>query len=93
MRVYRGGGFTKDAVYLRGLNSMLDYVGQGGELEPLFVGKFAAEHIPIIKELQFRRVLRPPLLRPRYLEQPAAQARLQRLRGGATVLDLLHELA
>ena len=41
MRVYRGGGFTKDAVYLRGLVEILDYLGQGGTLEPLFVGKIA----------------------------------------------------
>jgi uncharacterized protein (TIGR02421 family) len=89
VRVHRGGGFTKDAVYLRGLQKMLAYVAQGGELETLFVGRFAAEHIPLIRELQTRSVLHPPPLRPRYLLQTAAQDRLQRLRGGETVLGLL----
>jgi hypothetical protein len=68
---------------------MLEYVGRGAALEPLFVGKFAAEHIPVIQDLQRRNVLHPPLLLPRYLQEPAAQDRLRRLRAGATVLDLL----
>ena len=37
MRVYRGGGLTKDAVYLRGLVALLKYLGAGGELETLFL--------------------------------------------------------
>ena len=41
MRIYRGGGLTKDAVYLRGLLQILRYLREGGELEPLFVGKVA----------------------------------------------------
>jgi len=89
MRIYRGGGLTKDAVYLRGLCQLLEYLGRGGQLEPLLVGKIAAEHVPIIRELQWRRVLREPPLRPRYLEHPAAVARLGRLREGITVLDLI----
>ena len=54
MRIYRGGGLTKDAVYLRGLIQILEYLKSGGELDPLFVGKIAADHIPFIKELQLR---------------------------------------
>ena len=42
MRLYRGGGLTKDAVYLRGLLQILRYLREGGELEPLFVGKVAS---------------------------------------------------
>ena len=69
MRVYRGGGLTKDAVYLRGLQTILKYLGGGGDIEPLFVGKMAAEHIPVIQELQFRQVLGPPAVRPRYMSR------------------------
>ena len=93
MRVYRGGGLTKDAIYLRGLQTVLKYLGSGGDIEPLFVGKMAAEHIPIIKELQFRKVLEPPPLRPRYMSDPQALARLERVRQGLTVVDLLHRQA
>ena len=59
IRIYRGGGLVKDAVYLRGLVKLLKYLERGGELEPLFVGKIATDHIPIIRELQYRHVLKP----------------------------------
>jgi uncharacterized protein (TIGR02421 family) len=89
MRVFRGGGLTKDAVYLRGLAGLLTYLREGGALEPLLVGKLGAEHVPIIEELQWRKVLTPPPLRPRYLDDPDAGERLARIRNGVTVLDLV----
>lgn len=89
LRVYRGGGLTKDAVYLRGLVQFLEYARRSNDLEPLFVGKLAAEHIPVIRELLLRGVLRKPALRPRYLDDPVALERLQRVQAGMTVLDLL----
>jgi uncharacterized protein (TIGR02421 family) len=89
LRVYRGGGLTKDAIYLRGLKNLLDYLKLGGELEPLFVGKISADHVPIIEELQYRKVLKPAPLRPRYLTDPKASERLERLRGGLSLLDLI----
>ena len=90
-RVYRAGGLTKDAVYLRGLVGLLEYLAAGGELEPLFVGKVAIGHIPVIRELRLRGVLRDPPLRPRYLDLPEARNRLRLLRQGATVYDLMEE--
>ena len=89
MRTYRGGGLTKDMVYLRGLVKMLEYLRAGGELAPLFVGKIAADHIPLIQELQHRQVLKPPPLRPRYLGDDRALHRLAQLRRGLNILDLL----
>jgi uncharacterized protein (TIGR02421 family) len=89
MRVYRGGGLTKDAVYLRGLLQILRYLREGGDLEPLFIGKVAAAHLPLIAELAMRGIIKPPALRPRYLESPDAQQKINRLRGGMTVLELL----
>lgn len=89
MRVYRGGGLTKDAVYLRGLMTVIDYVQRDGDLNPLFVGKLAAAHIPIIRELQFRQVLKPPPLTPRYMQNEQAMERLQRLRTGDFALTQL----
>lgn len=90
VRIYRGGGLTKDAVYLRGLVGVLNYLKQGGELEPLFVGKIAADHVPIIHELHARRVLRLAPLRPRYMERPETAERLAYLRQGVSVLDLIN---
>ena len=89
-RIYRGGGLTKDAVYLRGLAEILRYLQQGGQLEPLFVGKIAATHVTVIQELQWRRVLKPAPLRPRYMEDnPHVAARIERLRQGVGILDMI----
>ncbi|MBN1995595.1 MAG: DUF1704 domain-containing protein [Anaerolineae bacterium] len=89
MRVYRGGGLTKDAVYLKGLVILLDYLKRGGVLEPLFVGKITAADIPLIRELQWREVLHPAPLLPRYMENPRTAEKFVRLRNGLTVLDLI----
>jgi uncharacterized protein (TIGR02421 family) len=89
MRIYRGGGLTKDAIYLRGLLAVLDYVQRGGELAPLFVGKIAASHIPLVRELQLRTILHPAPMQPRYMQEPSTAARLERLRQGVTVSDLV----
>ena len=90
-RTYRGGGFTKDAVYLRGLIRVLAYLQKGGKLEPLFTGKIAANHIPVVQELQWRKVLRSPPLRPHYFEFPQFHKNLETLRQGVSVLDLLQQ--
>ena len=89
MRVYRGGGFTKDAVYLRGLLALLHYLKADNDLELLYLGKIALEHIGLLEELRWRQVLKPSCLRPRYLNHPQAKERLQRLRQGASVLELV----
>jgi uncharacterized protein (TIGR02421 family) len=91
MRVYRSGGLTKDLVYLRGLVQLLEYLRSGGELEPLFLGKVALAHIPLMRELRWRQVLRPPSLLPRCLATEQGAARLERARGGLELLDLLGE--
>jgi hypothetical protein len=89
MRVFRGGGLTKDLIYLRGLDELLAYLGRGGDIEPLLVGKLSPDHIGMVKELQWRKVLREAPLRPRYLEDPEALERLEEVRKGSSVLDLI----
>lgn len=89
LRIFRGGGLTKDAVYLRGVVAIGRYLREGGALEPLFVGKIAASHVPIVQELQWCKVLRSPPVMPRYLERPESQELLAQLRRGVDVLDLL----
>jgi hypothetical protein len=41
-----------------------------------------------VQDLLDREVLHPPWVRPRWLDVPGAQERLERLRAGATVTDL-----
>ncbi len=90
LRVFRGGGLTKDAVYLRGLRDVLRYVQGGGALLPLVIGKMAIEHIPIINELEHRNVLKPVPVVPRYMQDAEAIERLERLRGASdSVIDLV----
>jgi hypothetical protein len=87
-RVVVAGGSVKDAIYLRGISRILDALKEGIDLDVLFVGKLALDHIPLIQELLDREVLQPAWVRPRWLDVPGAQDRLDRLRAGATVLDL-----
>ncbi|WP_412063369.1 flavohemoglobin expression-modulating QEGLA motif protein [Rubrivirga sp. IMCC45206] len=89
LRLYRGGGLTKDMVYLRGLRDLLAHLGDGHPLWPLFLGKIALRHVPAIADLRARGVLYEPPLRPLHADAEATRQRLARLRGGLTLLDLL----
>jgi uncharacterized protein (TIGR02421 family) len=93
MRVYRSGGLTKDAIYLRGLDRLLGHLGGGGSIDPLLAGKLPLHDVPVVEELQWRGVIQPPRLRSRWLEWPGAADRLRRVREGMTVLDLVGEVA
>ncbi|MFI5713207.1 flavohemoglobin expression-modulating QEGLA motif protein [Kribbella sp. NPDC051620] len=87
-RVVVGGGSVKDAIYLRGISRILELIAEGSDLDVLFVGKLALDHIPLIQDLLDREVLEKPWVRPRWLDVPGAQERLDRLRAGASVTDL-----
>ena len=52
LRVHRGGGFTKDHLYLRGLRKVYNYAKKGDDLGVLLTGKVTMEHMPTIKKLQ-----------------------------------------
>ncbi|XLS30986.1 flavohemoglobin expression-modulating QEGLA motif protein [Flavobacteriaceae bacterium M23B6Z8] len=51
MRVHRGGGFTKDHLYLTGLKKVYDYHDKGEDLSLLLTGKVNLEHKNVIKKL------------------------------------------
>jgi len=89
LRTYRGGGITKDAVYLRGLRDVIDYLSRGGEIAPLFVGKVGLSHLPIIRELCWRKVIKPPPLLPLYLEDQEVKDRLALIQGGLSLQDIV----
>jgi uncharacterized protein (TIGR02421 family) len=75
-RVFRGGGLTKDVVYLRGLRDLLEYLREGHPFERLFAGKFSLSQLPAIKSLSGNGQLHPPLLMPSYMHNAQAQERL-----------------
>jgi hypothetical protein len=87
-RVVVGGGSVKDAIYLRGITRILEALAEGSSLDVLFVGKLALDHIPLIQDLLDREVLQAPWVRPRWLDVPGAQERLDGLRAGASITDL-----
>lgn len=51
-RVHRGGGFTKDYLYLTGLKKIYDMYNKGEDLETLLTGKVSLEHKSDIEYLQ-----------------------------------------
>jgi uncharacterized protein (TIGR02421 family) len=90
LRVFRGGGLTKDAIYLRGLRELTAYLRGGHDLEPLYVGKIALEHVPLVQELRRRGIVEPPAVLPHFLDNADAALRLQRCRDHS-LLELLTE--
>jgi uncharacterized protein (TIGR02421 family) len=76
MRVFRSGGLTKDAVYLRGLRELVNHLAAGNQLDTLWLGKMPLTAVPLVEDLRRRGVLVDPLLTPRYIEHPGARARL-----------------
>lgn len=92
LRIYRGGGLTKDAAYLRGLNQVLGYLRSGSDLNSLYVGKVSVDHLGLVRELLLRNVLRPPAILPRYLSSAMAASNLAKAKSFTTALDLARDL-
>jgi len=80
VRARRGGGLTKDAVYLSGLRDLVEYLAGGGEFEPLFIGKFALSHRVVLDQLIDEGWAVAPDLLPRYCSAYGAGERLARCR-------------
>ena len=51
LRVHRGGGFTKDYLYLTGLKKIYDRYKRGEDLAPLLSGKVSLEYLEVIESL------------------------------------------
>jgi len=89
MRVFRSGGLTKDAVYLRGLRGVISHLGSGGGLDVLWLGKMALADTPLVEDLRHRGLLRDPVLIPRYVADPGAGERLEAVNATTTPFDLI----
>ncbi|MCD9046628.1 tyrosine/phenylalanine carboxypeptidase domain-containing protein [Luteimonas sp. MHLX1A] len=76
VRAVRGGGLSKDAVYLRGLRDLVDYLHDDGDFEALLVGKFALSHRVVLDQLLAEGWVVGPELLPRYMTDPAFADRL-----------------
>ena len=89
MRVWRSGGLTKDSIYLRGLQDLVDYLSAGNELESLWQGKLSLADLPLAKELTAQGVLAPPTLLPYFLADDKARGRIRRVVGDAGLHNLI----
>jgi len=65
VRVYRGGGFTKDYLYLTGLRKAMKLYQSGMDMQPLFVGKTSIPFFDTLKEMLGREVVSGPVHLPR----------------------------
>ncbi|WP_307785437.1 tyrosine/phenylalanine carboxypeptidase domain-containing protein [Microbacterium hibisci] len=90
MRVHRAGGFTKDAIYLRGLLALLEHVAHDGSLDLLFLGKFSLEDLPLVQDLAERGLLAQPRIMPRYLAEPASADRIREAAHAADLVSLVN---
>ncbi|MGK7390801.1 MAG: flavohemoglobin expression-modulating QEGLA motif protein [Candidatus Cyclobacteriaceae bacterium M2_1C_046] len=88
-RIFQSGGYTKDIIYLRGLVRLMDYLKNGGDMEILFAGKIAEKHVSIVKELMDRQILKPIPLLPRYMKDEECLNRLQKIREGIPLNELV----
>ncbi len=59
-RVYRGGGFTKDYLYLNGFSKLLKFWQNGNDLRPLLVGKTSISFYNTIVEMIDRNIVEKP---------------------------------
>lgn len=89
MRVYRGGGLTKDAVYLKGLLNVIEYIKQDKDITKLLVGKIRQDYLPVIEELMHRGLLNPSPLRPRFLELPYIN-KLEHIKNGGSIFKMMN---
>lgn len=89
LRLYRGGGLTKDVIYLRGLLEVLDHLGNGRSLDPFWMGKIATSHFDVIQELNLRRLLKAPEIKPAFLSHPQAAQRLEKARLGLSPIEMV----
>jgi len=79
-RVFRSGGFAKDAIYLEGFRTVAALVSAGAPLNPFWLGKIAVSHVPAVEELLQRGLVQPPIFTPSFLADETAAARIADLR-------------
>lgn len=89
-RIFQGGGFIKDIIYLKGLVLLRKHLQEGGEYESLLAGKFSLKHLEVIQGLTDRQVLQKPRLQPSYLTNQKAKERLQLIRDGLPISQMIN---
>lgn len=69
-RVYRGGGFTKDYLYLSGFSRLFKFWQDGNDLTPLLIGKTSISFYNTIVEMIDRNIVEEPQYITKSFENP-----------------------
>ena len=72
-RVYRGGGFTKDYLYLNGFSKLLKFWHDDNDLTPLLVGKTSISFYNTIVEMIDRKLIEKPQFITKSFEKPRTE--------------------
>lgn len=72
-RVYRGGGLTKDYLYLQGLREVFELYRKGEDLRPLLIGKCSIEFYDTLQEMMHRGILHAPTYLPIPYTHPSTE--------------------
>ncbi|MDT8402444.1 MAG: flavohemoglobin expression-modulating QEGLA motif protein [Bacteroidales bacterium] len=69
-RIFRGGGFTKDYLYLNGFRDVLKYYGKNHDFINLLVGKTSIQYQNLINEMIDRKLISAPHFKTRSFIKP-----------------------
>ena len=69
-RIFRGGGFTKDHLYLKGFIHLLKFYKSGQSIEPLLTGKNSIEYLDVYNEMTLRELAKKPKYTTSILSNP-----------------------
>lgn len=73
LRVHRGGGLTKDYLYLQGISEALNMYNNQS-IDNLYVGKTGFDYLPIINEMVERQLVKQPKYLPEFIKKPAEES-------------------
>jgi uncharacterized protein (TIGR02421 family) len=73
-RIFRGGGFTKDHLYLSGFITILRFWEEHNDLSPLLVGKTSLQFFTTIEEMIGREMITPPSIITKGFLHPQIEA-------------------
>jgi len=68
VRVYRGGGFVKDHVYLEGYVKVKKFYEGGGDLKKLLLGKVGIEDIGVLDYMLAKKLINPSRYLPPFIK-------------------------
>ena len=72
-RIFRGGGFTKDYLYLNGFVQIMKMWNKGVDFKPLLVGKTSLEFYDTLSEMMERDMIQTPKFVTKCFQNPLSR--------------------